>query len=96
MYNSMLYRHSFICTGLDHVHVLRVARMEGDLVACMSHYIVDLLDYRYVIHVHVYRSTCECAIKGVTIKFCVSGSQNYLAHPTVGYPKCSDKWRPDT
>ena len=46
-----------------------------------------------MIHVHVlYR---VCAIKGTTIKYCMSGSQNYLILPTVGYPTCSDKWRPD-
>ena len=36
-----------------------------------------------------------CVIKGTTIKFCMSGSQTYLVLPTVGYPTCSDKWRPD-
>ena len=36
-----------------------------------------------------------CVIKGTTIKFCMSGSQKYLVLPTVGYPTCSDKWRPD-
>ena len=34
-------------------------------------------------------------IKGTTIKFCTSGSQKHLVLPTVGYPTCSDKWRPD-
>ena len=58
--------------------------VEGYLVSCMSHYIVDttrLCD------------PCTCTI--TTIKFCMSGSQNYIILPTVRYPTCPDKWRPD-
>ena len=66
--------------------------VEGYLVACMSHYIVDptrLCD------------PCICTLPGMCDqrhydhKFCMSGSQNYIVLPTVGYPTCSDKWRPD-
>ena len=46
-----------------------------------------------MIHVRVLYQVC--AIKGTTIKFCMSGSQHYIVLPTVGYPTCSDKWRPD-
>ena len=68
--------------------------VEGYLVACMSHYMLILRDRV----IHVQNSTGRywvCAIKGTTIKFCMSGSQNYLVLPTVGYPTCSDKWHPD-
>ena len=84
MYSSM-YLHSFCCTTCF------VQWVEGCLVACMCHYIVDptrLCDPCTVL----YR---VCAIKGTTIKFCMSGSQNYIVLPTVGYPTCSDKWRSD-
>ena len=71
-----------------HVHMLS----EGYLVTGMSHYVVR----DCVIYVHVRRDICvKSAIKGTTVKFCVSGSQKYLALPTVGYPTCSDKWQPD-
>ena len=64
---------------------------EGYLVACMSHYIVGptrLCD------------PCTCPLPGMCDQrhydqVCMSGSQNYIVLPTVGYPTCSDKWRPD-
>ena len=70
--------------------------VEGYLVACMSHYIVDptrLCD-PCICTLRV-DTGWVCAIIGTTIKFCMSGSQKYLVLPTVGYPTCSDKWRPD-
>ena len=64
------------CTGIVYNYdctTCFVHRIEGYLVACMSHYIVDPT------------RTCDpctctdrvCAIKGTTITFCVSGSKNY-------------------
>ena len=66
--------------------------VEGNLVTCMSHYIIHR-SYEIVWSMYVY---CTGYVRSKALQWnFVSGSQNYLALPTVGCLACSDKWRPD-
>ena len=96
--HSSKYWYSFTCTSTCR----GCGQPEGYLVTCMSHYIVlDCAIHMHVPHMHVchvnvpHMHVCHVNVRRYTIKLCGPGNQIYLVLTTVGYPTCSDKWRPD-
>ena len=87
-----MYWHSFTCRSTT-CFVQWVGK------ATLSHacLITSLILRDCVIHVHVHvESTVPgmCDQRHYDQSLCVRES-NLFSSPTVGYPMCSDKWRPD-